>query len=356
MASDSHSEQHGGIDPAELKRLNLSAGQLVDFSVNSNPFGPSARVLEALRQVDIASYPDRSCSALTQQLAGLNGLPEQNILIGNGTAELIWLAAQAFLKPEDKVIICGPTFGEYRRAAAALQAEIIEIGGQEPDFIFPLPRLLDEIQRLHPRLLFLCNPNNPTGRCLPAHTVAELLNVCGSHTILVLDQAYQAFVNGSFFSPAVGQNCLVLRSMTKDFALAGLRLGYALGDVHLIERLKSFQPAWSVNAFAQAAGAAALSDLDYYQHTLAQLRQLQVPFFSDLKSIGCRLLPSDVHFALIRLAYPARDLRLKLLQSAIQVRDCASFGLPQYIRISTRLPADNHKLLDALSSMNSAIK
>lgn len=343
------SEEHGGIDPAELKRFAISPDRLIDFSVNSNPFGPSPRVIEGICKIDFSRYPDRHCGELSEQLASLNGVSSGQILVGNGTAELIWLTVQALIQPGDKVLIVGPTFGEYHRASTQLGAQVVEIHSLPPGFTLPLTEVLEQIQFHCPRLVFLCNPNNPTGKYISRETVRKIADACGSQTILVLDEAYATFVNGTFFGGKPERNCLTLRSMTKDFALAGLRLGYAVGNPETIEQLHRRQPAWSVNAFAQAAGLIALSDLEYYRQTLGQLRQLQSRFYTQLRSRGFSFVESDVHFTLISPGVLARILRSKLLKRGLQVRDCASFGLPDYIRVSTRFDEENQRLLDALS-------
>ena len=351
MVSKHCSEEHGGIDPSELKKLGIALADLIDFSVNSNPFGPSPRVLEAIQSVDISTYPDRHCTGLRETLAQSNQVPPDHILIGNGTAELIWLIAFSFLKPGDKVLIVGPTFGEYRRAATAVGARVQEIRAEPPRFFPPVDQVIKSIEQDHPRVVFLCNPNNPTGICLGSNVIEKLSKACETNTILVLDEAYRTFANQRCDTELPGSNHLLLRSMTKDFALAGLRLGYIIGDPVLIEQIKHFQPAWSVNSLAQAAGIAAILDEDYYQSTLCELTQLRNVFFSRLKDSRYALVPSDVHFGIIHTNYPAKTLRLFLLKSGIQVRDCTSFGLPEYIRISTRKEPDNIKLLEALNSI-----
>ena len=348
MAAEECSEAHGGLDPSELKRLGISPVDLVDFSVNSNPFGPSPRVLAAVRSVDISAYPDRKCSALVEALAQANRVTPQEILVGNGTAELIWLTVQAFLQPRDQVLILGPAFGEYQRAVSTLGAEVKEVRAQAPDFLPPVEQVVASIVRDQPRLVFVCNPNNPTGTYLDSGAIEKLRRACGSGTILVVDEAYRAFVTGQLFAQTPGDNCLVLRSMTKDFALAGLRLGYVLGNPELIEQLRRRQPAWSANSLAQAAGIAALTEVDYYQRTLLELVELRNDFFPQIRALGYAMVRSDVHFGLVHAGGPAKDLRLRLLRRGLQVRDCASFGLPEHIRISTRQPSDNLRLLAAL--------
>jgi histidinol-phosphate/aromatic aminotransferase/cobyric acid decarboxylase-like protein len=129
--------------------------------------------------------------------------------------------------------------------------------------------------------------------------------------------------------------------MTKDFALAGLRLGYAMSHPGLIENLKSYQPAWSVNAIAQAAGVATLSDIYYYDQTLTDLMQLRREFYAQIEGRGFSLVNSSVHFGMIHLKCSAKDFRAQLIHLSLQVRDCTSFGLPEYIRVSTRLRGEN---------------
>jgi len=352
LSLHTHSEDHGGISPAELHRLGIDPHALVDFSVNSNPIGPAPAVIEALQTVDVSLYPDRDCDEIRRALGQACRVAPDQVCMGNGTAELIWLIAQAFLHPGDRVLILGPTFGEYARAAAALGAEVKQIRACAPLFAPPVDALLAAIRQQRPRLVFLCNPNNPTGKIIPLSDFERVVQTCGKDCLLVLDEAYRSFVDGKFFSTLSAENCLVMRSMTKDFALAGLRLGYVLASAANIARLKTFQPAWSVNAYAQAAGLAALQNLDYYRMTLEELAGLKRQFFAALTAAGLAVVSSDVHFGLIALERPAVEVRRMLLQQSIQVRDCASFGLPDYIRISTRREGENVKLIEMMLSLN----
>ncbi len=351
MSGTHTSEEHGGIDPLELRRLGISTDNLIDFSVNSNPFGPSPAVMESLKTVDISTYPDRQCSQLRSDLSDLNGIDFDRILVGNGTSELFWLICQAYLQKGDRVLILGPTFGEYRRAAEACGAIVQEIRAEPPDFSPTIDRLCEEIQKNSPRLVFVCNPNNPTGKFIPDDKITNLLRGCTPESILVLDEAYRSFVNGQFFHYVDSPNCLVVRSMTKDFALAGIRLGYVMGPREKIRNLAEFQPAWSVNAYAQAAGVAALQSLDYYRKTLGDLENIKTEFLSQMSSSGFPFVSTSTHYGIIDVGNRARDFRKKLLQKTIQIRDCTSFGLMNHIRVSTKLEEENNKLVAILSEL-----
>ncbi len=339
---------HGSLDLAELARRGLHPDQVVDFSVNANPFGPSPAVGAALAQVPVDRYPDRECGALRRALAvHLHVAPEQ-IVAGNGTADLLWLLALAFLRAGDAVFIVGPTFGEYGRAAALMGATSETWMAQASAGFAVDPALVDAaLQRARPRLAFLCNPNNPTGQAVSLKVVASWASA-HSRTLFVVDEAYLAFAAGARSALTLNAaNVLVLRSMTKDHALAGLRLGYLAGPEALVAAVAAVRAPWSVNALAQAAGVAALSDPAHLAESLANLRQAKSQLLAGLGELGLNCVPSATHFFLVKVG-DGTALRDTLLRKGILVRDCASFGLPEYVRIATRRPEENARLLAAL--------
>jgi histidinol-phosphate aminotransferase len=200
------------------------------------------------------------------------------------------------------------------------------------------------------RLVFICNPNNPTGQVLPLNTLKDWSRMFPD-TLFVVDEAYVAFVPEmrSVTSPHL-KNILVLRSMTKDYAIAGLRLGYAVGDQTVIAALTNLRSAWNVNALAQAAGLAALQDEAHLAKTLVELRSENIVLVSRVKELGYEPVPSQTHYFLMPVGNGAQ-FRQKLLQHGILVRDCASFGLPSYVRIATRRSEENARLLRTLREM-----
>ena len=340
---------HGAIDFAELRRLRLSPDDVLDFSANTNPFGPSPAVRTAIAAAPPDRYPDRDSLALRAALAESLGAPPQHILVGNGASELLWLIALAFVRPGDPVLIVGPTYGEYARSAALMGGRAVARQAREEDGFTPdgreIPR---QLMALRPRIAFVCNPNNPTGAVLHAETVAAWARA-HEDTLFVVDEAYLPFVPNlrSAFVFSL-ENVLVLRSMTKDHALAGLRLGYAVGPARLIEPLRRVRPPWSVNALAQAAGVAALRDAAHYERSLSSLAAAKESLCAGLTSMGLAPLPSAAPFFLARVGDGAA-FRRALLPHGILVRDCASFGLPAYVRISPRRPEENERLLAVLA-------
>jgi histidinol-phosphate aminotransferase len=339
---------HGALDFGELRRLGLRPEEVLDFSSNVNPYGPSPAVRTALARVPLDRYPDRESLALRAALTETLGLPSERIVVANGGSELIWLVALAFLRPGDPVLVVGPTYTEYARAAGLMGARLtLTPARAEHGFSPDIDRVCRDLRRLRPRVLFLCNPNNPTGALLHPETIGDW-SARHPGTLFVADEAYLPFAPS--LPSAVGLasgNVIVLRSMTKDFGLAGLRLGYAIAPEPLAEILRRAQPPWSVNALAQAAGVAALNDLAHRDRTLQLVRRDKGALVESLERLGFCPVPSEVHYFLVRV-HDGAAFRRDLLPRGILVRDCASFGLPEYVRIATRRPEENERLLDTL--------
>ena len=361
--SDDNPSVHGAPDYAELASMGLQPTDILDFSVNSNPYGPSPRVREALSSTSIELYPDRACLQLRHALLKYEVDPLQcslsSLICGNGASELIWAIAHTYLQPGLKAAIIGPTFGDYAAASRATGATVSEFCAQvDAQFQLNMPVLRTWLQEQRPQLVWLCNPNNPTGTYLHDFQVYHIVEVCQRvGAALVIDESYRHFVFSSLSSSSQellqctqdGQ-VIILCSLTKDFALAGLRLGYAVSSPQIIERLSGELPAWNVNAFAQAAGVAAVSDRFYLKTTLDRLADEREQFFSALLMSGFPIVPSHTHFCLIDVG-DAHIVRQKLLNRRMLVRDCTSFGFPQYIRIATRPASEWQQLLEALKEV-----
>lgn len=354
---------HGAFDYSELEALGLHPQEIMDFSVNSNPYGPSPRVREAVAHMAIDRYPDRACLELRRAILRYElhatSLTPDTLVCGNGTAELIWTVARTYLRPGSKAAAIGPTFGEYRAACLAVGATMIEYRTQASEHFQPdVEEIAAWIGREHPSLVWLCNPNNPTGTWLGREHLLVLAEACQCiGSILVVDEAYwrflsprEAFSAIELINNGVGLEIIVLRSLTKDFALAGLRLGYIVASIATARQLNAQLPSWNVSGAAQIAGVTALADRPYLQATLNALISERDTFFQALEQSDLTILPSRTHFCLLQVG-DAHNIRQQLLTRKILVRDCTSFGLPQYIRVSTR-PADEwQQLLIALQEV-----
>jgi histidinol-phosphate aminotransferase len=308
-------------------------------------------VLEALSHLPLERYPDREALALRRALSERLEVSTYQLVVGNGSSELLWLVALAFIRSRDKVLILDPTYGEYARAAMLMGASIESVAARpEDDFVPDLEEVERCLARVRPRVVFLCSPNNPTGVVVPPGVIAGWARA-NPETLFVVDEAYLAFAPGiSSVLHVRAENILALCSMTKDHALAGLRLGYAAGGEKIVDAVARVRPPWNVNALAQAAGLAALADEGYFKDSLARLRDAKDELLSDLAALSFEPVPSELHFFLLHVG-DGRAFRSRLLTRAIQVRDCASFGLPAYVRIAARRPEENRRLLGALREM-----
>ncbi|MBI3392635.1 MAG: histidinol-phosphate aminotransferase family protein [Nitrospirae bacterium] len=352
MRPENETILHGGYCPAEWRRLGLDPGALIDFSSNVNPFGPSPRVREALTRVPIDRHPDPEAWALREVLAGRLGVHPKNIAVGNGSSELLRLLSYAFLERGDPVLVLEPTFGEYRASAEIVGGRVIAVQASEKaDFRPDLDALAERVLRERPKLAFLCNPNNPTGVYL-SREQAETLVETREETLWVMDESFVSFVESGWPSVSLTErrNVAVLRSMTKDYGLAGLRLGYAVGRPEIVEALSRVKPPWSVNALAQAAGVAAIEDEEHLRRTLVLLRGEASRLKEAIARLGWRVAPSSVHFFLVEVG-DGRGFRDRLARDGFWVRDGSSFGLPTHVRICARKPEENTRLLAALERM-----
>lgn len=342
---------HGGVDERELARLGIAPEAVIDFSANQSPLGPSPRVGEALRSAVVDAYPDRDASPLAAALAAHHGLTAEQVVVGNGSTELIRLIAQLALRAEQSALALQPTFGEYAVATQLAGAALVPLPIMPNDTHGVGERFWQELDDLRPRVCWWCAPNNPTGAAPRPEDVARLVTAF-PRTLFVLDEAYADLLPAPLWTPellAYG-NLIVLRSMTKAWGMAGLRLGYALGAVSLTTPLRLAKPPWNVNACAQAAGLAALADDAHYARTLALLSEQKAVLYDGLYERGWPTLPSAAAFFLVQVG-DAAAIRRALLAHGCLVRDCTSFGLPAYIRISPRRPEENQQLLAAFDHL-----
>ncbi len=349
-------DQHGAPDYAELQARGVTPSQIIDFSVNSNPFGTHPKIQNAVQNVSLERYPDRDCLALRHALsshlsqASTQPITTAHLVVTNGTAELIALLTNAYLTEQDSALICAPTFGEYARAVKLRGATAQYYWATaQTNYAFEIDAIQANLSAAQHKLCFICNPNNPTGNKLP---IADLLGLAAQfpQTLFVIDEAYFNFMrNAERFTQVVTRNIIAMCSMTKEYAIAGLRLGYGVAHPEIVDAVSRTRPPWSVNSMAQAAGIAAIDSHAAVVAQLAQLQQLKQTLAAALEAQGWTVLPSATNYFLVQVGN-AKAARNFLMQRKLQVRDCTSFGLPAYIRIAARLAHENEQLIAALAA------
>ncbi len=340
-----HHGAHGG---AVARSLDVSERDLLDFSQNVNPLGAPPQALEAARRAldeEAGRYPDLDYPRLRGALATYLGAPPENIVPTNGGAEALFLAARA-ASAGGKAVILEPTFSEYAAAALAAGLEPVRRVARRPEDGFRLDlAALDDLEGV--ALVFLCNPNNPTGDELTRDEVIEVVSrVRERNVALVVDEAFADFAPEASVVAGVGEGLYVARSFTKFFAIPGLRLGCLVCPEPA--RAQELQPSWSVNAVAAAAGAAAVRDEGFVAASLADVTRLREELYEALEALpGLTPFRSAANFLLVR--GPA-GLPARLARRGVLVRGCEPFpGLGAgYFRVAVRGSADNERLLAAI--------
>jgi 5,6-dimethylbenzimidazole synthase/histidinol-phosphate aminotransferase len=345
---------HGGIDPAELAPFGIKPENAIDFSSNILPFGPSPNVLAAIRTTAIDRYPDRECGVLRNAIAMLHTIAQDRILVGNGCSELIHLIASSLIRPGAPILIVGPTFSEYSRASRLANGHVHYcLADAENDFDCPVVEMDAMLSSARFAVVWICNPNNPTGRSFHRNRLFDWLREFPK-TVFVIDEAYIEFTDDvESLIDCEFENLIVLRSMTKAYAMAGLRLGYAVMGHALHREIRGRRAPWSVNAIAQVAGVEAIQDQQYYVDAMARLQIAKQTLMSGLAERDFRPRSSDTCFFLLPISH-AVDVRNALLADGLVTRDCRSFGIQEHLRIAVHEPTNNLRLLDALSKWKAA--
>lgn len=352
---------HGGNIWGLAGRHRMEAKEILDFSANVNPLGPSEKAIEAIHKGlwKIPYYPDPDCARLKEAISHyIGGVKVDNIIVGNGSTELIYLFCEVFIGKGDAALIPEPTFGEYENAVRKAGGRPIYVGS-ERDFRINVDNLVG-MMAPPAKAVFLCNPNNPTGTLVSRDDVLGIVEEASRRDILVvIDEAFIEFVDEEkCYSLAEDvekyQHLFVLRSLTKAFGLAGLRVGYGIACKDLIDVLSRVKVPWNVNCLAQDAAVSALEDREHIRRTQKLISEERKFLLSELGKIkGLKAFPTEANFILIDIrqtGLTAAQLKERMLTRGILIRDCSSFrGLDAYyIRVSVRTREENDKLLASL--------
>ena len=348
---------HGGLDPYALEVKGIDPESVRDFSVSINPSPLPSEIQEIICHSAIYRYPDSRSRRLVDSISSEYTLESDEILVVNGTSQAIFLIAGEYLKNGDITLIAGPAYSEYKDACNVAGARVVEYRALEENAFQPdIHELAGMIEHLKPKLFWICSPNNPTGTLLSDSDVRFLSQTCISNNcLMILDEAYRCFTSpekslNSFFAGVVH-----LRSMTKDFCIPGLRLGWLRAEPDVVARLYRRQPEWSVSAPAQDAGTACLAMIEYFQKSWEDTRFITSNLADGLMQSGYEVFPTNANFSLVKIGDDSavKQLTEFLWKRLILVRDCASFGLNGLVRIGTRSEGDSSYLLTALQDFNS---
>ncbi len=341
--------------PIEELERELGLTEIVKLASNENPLGPGSAVISAISTAcsEISRYPDGNGYSLKQTIAEKLGVLPQQITLGNGSNEILELVARTFLTPELEVIFSQHAFAVYPLVTQAVGAKAIVVAAKE--YGHDLSAMRARINE-NTRLIFIANPNNPTGTLLPRGELESFIECLPATVICVLDEAYFEYVNPELRADSVSwlqryPNLIVTRTFSKAYGLAGLRVGYSISSEAVADLLNRVRQPFNNNLLALAGAEAAWSDQGHLDKTLgvnaAGMHQLEDAF----NALGLTWIPSSANFISVNLAQPAMPVYQALLQKGVIVRPVANYELPEFLRVSIGTEQENSFFINALTEV-----
>ena len=341
---------------AEVKR-ELGLSEVIKLASNENNLGPSNKVIKAIKKAtsEIGFYPDGSSYALRQALANKLKVSSNNIIVGNGSNELLVLLGLALLNPGDEVLTSDQTFIVYKMVADLMQAKLVTVPLEK--YTYNLPALLKKITS-KTKIIFIANPNNPTGTAVAKQAVHDFLQKVPSSCLVVLDEAYHEYASYRIVGnsiPWVKQysNLVVLRTFSKAYGLAGLRLGYGAASPDICEAIHKVRDPFNINVIAQIAGIAALEDQQHIKKSVALVNSEKKRVSKLLTKLNLKVVPSQTNFLWVELpqGQTSEVFSKKMLQQGIIIRPFKG----SYIRITLGRVSENNRMLKVIRNVLASI-
>jgi histidinol-phosphate aminotransferase len=339
---------------SELER-ELGITGIVKLASNENPLGASSKAIAAAHAAldDISLYPDGNGFALKDALVKRYGVALNQVFLGNGSNDLLELAARAFLTVGDKAVYSDHAFAVYPLATQAVGAIGISVAAK--DFGHDLDAMRVAAVEKNSKIIFVANPNNPTGTFLSGDALLAFLHALPQNILVVLDEAYNEYLPVEKRYDSVAwlkefPNLIISRTFSKAYGLASLRVGYALGSAQVMDMLNRVRQPFNVNSVAQAAAVAALQDADFVQQTFALNQRGMQQITDGLSKLKLDYIPSFGNFVSFKIADAMRVYR-RLLELGVIVRPIANYAMPDYLRVSIGLEVENEKFLSALKQI-----
>ena len=338
--------------PIEEVKRTLKLSSVIKLASNENALGPSPKAIAALRG-EVASlhrYPDSTCRGLRRRLAKKLRVDPASLIFGNGSDELIVLALRAFVDPGDEVVVASPTFLIYELQAKACGASVVVVPLRE--FRYDLAAMKAAVTP-HTKLVFIANPDNPTGTYVTKRELGAFLRDLPGQTLVFMDEAYHEFVEAPDYPQTIPlmprYSLIVTRSFSKAYGLAGLRVGYGVAQPPLIAAMEAVREPFNVNSLAQAAAAAALDDAAFLSRTRRMLAEGRTYLTRELDRLKLRYVPSAANFLLLQLGPRAGEIAAALLARGVIVREMSAWKLSGCLRVTIGTMAENRQFIRALN-------
>ncbi len=342
--------------PAEELDRELGIEGSIKLASNENPLGPSPRAIAAIREAagEVHRYPDGATSALRGRLADRLAVAPEQLVFGCGADELLELLAKVLLGPGDEAVFAWPSFAMYPIVVQGMGATAVTVP-LTADLVHDLPGMAAAVTH-RTRLIFLCNPNNPTGTSVGADEFDRFVASLPETVVVAVDEAYVDFARRRDFPDSVAwvrrrPGTIVLRTFSKIYGLAGLRIGYGLADLELAQYLQRARHPFNVNRLAEIAALAALDDEEHAERTRRSNAEGVEYLTRELRELGIEVWPTDANFLLARTGPGVHD---RLLREGLIVRPLHGFGMPDHARITVGLPEENERLIKTLRRLREA--
>lgn len=343
--------------PIEEVERELGLTDVVKLASNENPLGTSSAALKALTEQlgRLHYYPDGNCYQLKRALAKKFGINPDEVIVGNGTDELLTLIALAYIDPGDEAVMVQPTFSEYEFALRLMGGVPRPVPLAGDKFSYDFEALAAAVNE-RTRLVFICSPNNPTGTIVHREHLDKFLAALPPGVLVVLDHAYIEYVTDRSHPDGIDyikreRPLLVLRTFSKIYGLAGLRIGYAIAPAAIIADLNRVREPFNVNAAAQAAATAALEDSEHLARSRALVERGRRQLAAGFDRMGLRAVPTEANFYFVDLKADSRRIFEALLRRGVIVRSGDIFGYPTYIRVTCGTEEQNERFLTALAAV-----
>jgi histidinol-phosphate aminotransferase len=341
--------------PIEEVERELGITNVIKLASNENPLGPSPLAVEAMTATipKVSIYPDGNCYYLKNALSAHLGVAMDHLIVGNGSDEILKLITEAFLNEGEEAVVGNPTFSEYDFSVKIMGGKTVAVPLK--DHVHDLSAMRDAVTD-NTKLVFVCNPNNPTGTTVKRQKLAKLIDSLPQGVITVLDEAYYEYVTDPDYGESLdfvhqGKDVIVLRTFSKIYGLAGLRVGYGVARPDLIGSLLRVKEPFNVNMMAQAAALAALEDGEHVERSRTVNEEGKKYLAAEFTRLGLTYAPTQANFIWVNIAADCRTVFNKLLGRGVIVRTGDIFGAPDVLRITVGTPEQNERLIGMLEEV-----
>lgn len=341
--------------PIEEVKRELGLDDIIKLASNENPLGGSPKGLQAIKDnlEQLHIYPDSNCYNLRTKLASFLKVSPDNLIIGNGSDELLKLLAETFLNKDDEVLLPQPSFAEYEFTATIMGGKCVSVPLK--DFKLDLNGMLAAITD-RTKIIYICNPNNPTGSIVAEEEIKDFMDKVPEHVLVVFDEAYFEYAENKSYQSGLsyvlqGRNAIVFRTFSKIYGLAALRVGYAITTPAIAGAVERVTEPFNVNMMAQVAATAAIDDQEHVKKSYDLNSQGKKYLYSEFDSMGLKYVETDANFIFVDTGKDSKELFNHLLKKGVIIRTGDIFGYPSFIRVTVGTMEENKRFIDSLKNI-----